>query len=152
VQAVNMGRLELGAIFSQVKLDESARRILRLMHDHGYWKAEVHAHPNRHEDTQQVDVEFQVTAGEPAHVGHLTVTGDPGLKDDEAAAICRMAPGKRVKGDLLPRAVTRLRRRYVKQQRLRAQITAGVPVFHAETNTVDYSFQIERGPVVDVRA
>jgi len=44
---VNMGRLELGAIFSQVKLDESARRILRLMHDHGYWKAEVHAHPNR---------------------------------------------------------------------------------------------------------
>ena len=152
IQAVNMGRLELGATFNEAKLQESVQRIVRLMHDHGYWKAEVHAHLTRHEDTQQVDVEFQIKPGDQAHVGRLSVSGDPALKDDEAAAICRMAPGRRVKGDLLPRAVNRLRRRYVRQHRLRAQITAGVPVFHPDTNAVDYSFQIERGPVVDVRA
>ena len=57
-----------------------------------------------------------------------------------------------MRGDLLQRAVARLRKRYVKQRRLRAQLTAGVPVFHPESNTVDYTFEVERGPVVDIRA
>ena len=31
-------------------------------------------------------------------------------------------------------------------------MTAGVPVFHPESNTVDYTFEVERGPVVDISA
>jgi outer membrane protein assembly complex protein YaeT len=151
-QAVNTGRLELGTLFTEEKLKDSKTRILRLLHDHGYWNAQVGATLHRHEDTQQVDVEFRVKAGEAARVGKLTVRGDPGLSAPEAVGICKMQPGKRVRGDLLQHAVARLRKRYVKQRRLRAQLTTGVPVFHAESNTVDYIFDVERGPVVDIRA
>jgi outer membrane protein insertion porin family len=151
-QVVNTGRLELGTQFTEEKLKESESRILRLLHDHGYWKAQVGATLHRREDTQQVDVEFQVNAGEAARVGKLTVHGDPSLSAEEAVEICRMQPGKRVRGDLLQRAVARLRKRYVKQRRLRAQLTAGVPLFRPESNTVDYTFTVERGPVLDIRA
>ena len=152
VQVISTGRLELGTLFSDAMLKDSESRILRLMNDNGYWKAEVSAKLYRHEDTQQIDVEFQVKAGEAARVGKLAVHGDPNLTADEATAICRMQPGRRVRGDLLQKAVARLRKRYVKQRRLRAQLTAGVPIFHAESNTVDYTFEVERGPVLDIRA
>jgi outer membrane protein insertion porin family len=150
-QVVSTGRLGLGTEFTEEKLKDSESSILRLLHDHGYWMAQVGAKLDRHEDTQQVDVQFQVVAGVPARVGELTVTGDPGLSAAEAVGICRMQPGTRVRGELLQRAVARLRKRYVQQRRLRAQLSAGVPVFHPESNTVDYSFEVERGPVVDIR-
>jgi outer membrane protein assembly complex protein YaeT len=152
VQVVNTGRLELGMLFTEAMLKDSESRILRLMQDNGYWRTEVDAKLNRHQDTQQVDVEFQVKPGEVARVGKLTVQGDPTLSADDALAICRMQPGKRVRGDLLQKAVARLRKRFIKQKRLRAQLTVGVPVFHAESNTVDYTFEVERGPVVDIQA
>jgi outer membrane protein assembly complex protein YaeT len=151
-QVVNTGRLDLGALFTDEKLKDSELRITRLLHDNGYWRAEVGVKLTRHEDTQQIDAEFQITPGEAAKVGKLTVKGDPTLSAADAVQICKMPPGVRVRGDLLQHAVARLRKRYVKQQRLRAQISAEVPVFHPETNTVDYNFEVDRGPVVDIRA
>ena len=99
-----------------------------------------------------MDVEFQVLAGEVARVGKLTVAGDPGLSPDAAAEVCRLHPGMRVRADLMQHALARLRKRYVKQRRLRAQLTAGLPLFQPESNTVDYSITVERGPVVEIRA
>ncbi|MGA3126044.1 MAG: POTRA domain-containing protein [Candidatus Korobacteraceae bacterium] len=151
-QVVNTGRLELGTLFTEENLEDSESRILHLLHDNGYWKAQVEAKLDRHEQTQQVDVEFHIAAGEVAHVGTLTVLGDPDLSAAEAEDICKLRPGTRVRGNLLQHAVARLRKRYVKQHRLSAQLSAGVPIFHAESNTVDYTFKVERGPVVDIRA
>jgi outer membrane protein assembly complex protein YaeT len=151
-QVVSTGRLELGAVFTEATLQDSETRILRLLHDDGYWTAKVDAKLTRHEDTQQMDVGFVVVAGPPAKVGKLTVTGDPDLTAAEAAVLCKLQPGTRVRGELLQRAVGRLRKRYGKQHRLRAQLSAGVPVFHPENKTVDYTIEVERGPVVDIRA
>jgi len=151
-QVVSTGRLELGALFTEAALKESEERIVRLMHDNGFWRAEVSAVLHRRVSTQQIDIEFQVKGGEPARVGTLTVTGDPQLTAEEAVKICRLHQGQRVRGNLLQRAVSRLRKRYVKQRRLRAQLHAGVPVFHPESNTVDFSFTVDRGPVVDIHA
>jgi outer membrane protein assembly complex protein YaeT len=151
-QVVSTGRLELGAPFTDEALQESENRILRLMHDNGYWRAQVSAALHPEPNSQQMNVEFQVKAGEAARVGKLKVNGDPHLSEEEAVKICRMQPGRRVRGELLQHAVTRLRKRYVKQRRLRAQLQAGVPAFHPESNTVDYSFSVDRGPVVDIHA
>jgi len=151
-QVVNTGRLELGKLFTEESLEDSESRILHLLHDYGYWKAEVQAKLNHHEQTQQVNVEFHIVAGEVALVGTLTVLGDPDLSAAEAIEICKLRPGMRVRGNLLQHAVTRLRKRYVKEHRLSAQLSAGVPIFHPESNRVDYTIKVERGPVVDIRA
>jgi outer membrane protein insertion porin family len=150
-QVVSTGRLDLGAVFTEEKLKDSESRIVRLLHDSGYWSAQVGAKLARHDDTQQVDVQFEVKAGVPARVGKLTVTGDAGLPAADAVAICRMQPGARVRRDMLQRAVARLRKRYMQQHRLEAQLTAEAPLFHPESNTVDYAIAVEPGPVVEIR-
>ena len=149
-QVVSTGRLELGTEFNEAKLKDSEDRILRLLRESGYWQAELHSELTRHEDTQQVDVHFRIQAGPQARMGKLAVTGDPTLSAEEAVLISHMKPGRLVKRELLQRGVERLRKRYVKQNRLRAELTAGLPVFHLESNTVDYSIQVDRGPVVDI--
>ena len=150
-QVVSTGRLELGSEFSEETLKDSESRIVRLFHDSGYWQARVHARQIRHEDTQQVDVQFRVMAGIPARVGKLTVSGDPALSEGEATVICKMQPGARVRRDMLQRAVARLRKRYQREHRLRAQLSAGLPQFYPESNTVDYAIKVEPGPVVDIQ-
>jgi outer membrane protein assembly complex protein YaeT len=149
-EVVNTGRLELGAQFTDEKLKDSEERILRLMHNNGYWQAQVGARLIHHEHTQEVDVEFDIAPGAPARVGKLTVTGDPELTPEDAVELCKLRPGIKARSGLLQHAESRLRKRYVRQHRLRAQLTAGVPGYHAESNTVDYSFAVERGPVVDI--
>ena len=91
--------LDLGAEFREEKLKDAENRILRLLQDEGYWAAKVDAKLARHEETQQMDVEFQVTPGTRARVGKLTVTGDPSLTSAEAMAICGMQPGARLRRD-----------------------------------------------------
>ncbi len=149
-QVVSTGRLELGTEFTETKLKDSEDQILRLLHDNGYWQAQLHPELTRHEDTQQVDVHFRIVAGPRARIGTLTVTGDPTLSAEQAVSISHMHPGRQVKREMLRRAVERLRKRYVRQDRLRAELTAGLPVFHPESNTVDYSIVVDRGPVVDI--
>lgn len=147
----NAARLDLGTLFSEEKIQSAQTRILRLLHDDGYWQATVTPTLQRQEEKQQVEVTFHVVVGTAAHVGRLSVSGDPTLSDEQAAELCKVHSGVRARSELLQRAANRMRKYYLKQRRLRAQLTVGVPVFHAASNTVDYSFQIERGPVVDIR-
>ncbi|MGC2211057.1 MAG: POTRA domain-containing protein [Candidatus Korobacteraceae bacterium] len=148
---VSSAGLELGAEFTEESLKDSEQRIALLLQRSGYWMAQVDAKLERHDETQQVDVEFHVAAGLPARVGKLMMTGDPALTSVGAVAICRLRPGARVRRDALQRAVARLRMHYMRQRRLAAQLTAGPPVFHPESNTVDYSIAVEPGPVVGIR-
>jgi outer membrane protein insertion porin family len=150
IQVVSTGRLELGSEFNEAKLKGSEERILRLLHDSGYWRAEVRSELQRHEEIQQVDVHFRIVPGPQARMGKLTVTGDPALSSEEAMRITHMRPGRHVRRELLQRGVERLRRRYVKQNRLRADVTAQPPVYRPENNTVDYSIAVDRGPVVEI--
>jgi outer membrane protein insertion porin family len=149
-QIISTGRLELGAQFTEAKLKDSEQRILRLLHEYGFWQAQVTENLFRHEDTQQVDVEFALVPGPPARIGKLTLTGDPNLSDAQAAEISKMQPGKAIRGEMLQRGTTRLRNHYARHKRLRAQITAGLPVFHPETNTVDYNIEVDPGPIVEI--
>jgi outer membrane protein assembly complex protein YaeT len=62
-----------------------------------------------------------------------------------------MQPGAPVRRNLVQRAMARLRKRYVQQHRLGAQITGEAPDYRPESNTVNYNIKVEPGPVVDIR-
>src|SRR5207253_5571742 len=48
------------------------------------------------------------------------------------------------------RALTRLRKHYQKQKRLEAQVSVTDRKYSAESNTLDYTFSVQRGPSVDI--
>ena len=70
---------------------------------------------------------------------------------DEVMEIARLHPGDRVTSSHLTRALQKLRRHFQREDRLEAQVTLTQREYHHESNTLDYTFAISRGPAVEVR-
>jgi outer membrane protein insertion porin family len=90
-----------------------------------------------------------VDIGEQAQVGGVTVTGKSGFSSNEVRDIARLHPGDTVTADRLNNGLQRLRKRYQKQSRLLAQVNAE-QVYKPQKNEVDYTLNIDPGPVVQI--
>ncbi|HZQ95974.1 MAG TPA: POTRA domain-containing protein [Candidatus Sulfotelmatobacter sp.] len=151
-QIVNASKLQLGELFTADKLNRALENIRQLMEENGYRRARVTAEDTSNPSTQQVDVLFHVTAGSQAHVGEVKVTGTSGLTADQVRELARMQAGERVTAARVSGSLQRLRKRFQKQNRALAQVSIAEQVYHPETNALDFTYQIEPGPVVLISA
>jgi outer membrane protein insertion porin family len=149
---VNASKFQLGELYALDKLDRALQNIRQLMQENGYYRARVTAESTSNPVTQQVNLLFHVTPGEPAHVGELKVTGTSGLPPAQVQDIARMNSGERITAARITNSLQRLRKRFQKQQRVLAQVSIAAQLYHPEKNAVDYTFQIEPGPVVVIYA
>ena len=149
-QMLHATRLTLGELFTEQKLADFVERMMHLLQQNGYFRAHIITEQIPRPDTQQMDLVFHVTPGEPARVGTVMVTGDSGLTTEQVEQIANLRPGRVIRDDVVARTLTQLRKTMTRQERLEARLTAESPVYHAGTNTADFSFQVVRGPVVDV--
>jgi len=149
-QLVNASKLGLGEQFTDQKVSAGIDAMQHLLQENGYYKAEIQPFYEWDATNQQVKVMFVVTPGEPAHVGKLEVTGNPGFTAAQISDIAKLHPGDRVTAAHLTRAVQKLKKKYQGEDRLGAQIAITQRLYHPETNTVDYTFDIDHGPKVSV--
>jgi len=147
-QIVNASKLQLGELYTHDKLKRALENVRQLMQENGYYRARVTAESTSDAATQQVDVLFHVTAGSAAHVGVVKVTGTSGLSSAEVQDIAHLNGGDRVTSNRVNDALRHLRKRFQKQARSLAQVTIAEQQYHAENNSVDFTFQIDPGPVV----
>jgi outer membrane protein insertion porin family len=147
-QIVNSSKLQLGELFSQDKLNRGLENIRQLMQENGYHRARVTAEETSNALTQQVDVLFHVSAGSPAHIGEVKVTGTSSLTVDELRRLARMESGDRVTANRVSNSLQRLRKRFQKQNRALAQVSIAEQKYHPESNALDFTYQIDPGPVV----
>jgi outer membrane protein assembly complex protein YaeT len=147
-QIVNASKLELGELYTQEKLQRALENIRQLMQEGGYYRARVTAESMSNAVTQQVDILFHITRGEQAHVGEVKVTGTSSLSSGEVERIAHMNPGDLVTVARVSGSLQRLRKRFQKQKRALAQVSIAEQSYHAERNAVDFTFQIDPGPVV----
>ena len=150
-QLVNASKLVLGEKFTDDKIKTAMEGMQRELQDDGYFKAVVKPFYEWDSRNQQVKVVFGVTKGASARVGAVLVTGSPGVTPGEIRDEARFHSGDRVSSARLTRALERLRKRYQKSGRLEAQVTVSSRVYHPQTNTVDYTFDIVSGPLVEVK-
>ena len=122
------------------------------MQEGGYYKARVTAESTSNAATQQVDILFHITPGAQAHVGEVKVTGASGLSVADVQRIAHMTPGDRVTSARVSGSLQRLRKKFQKQSRALAQVSIAEQPYHAETNAVDFTYQIDPGPVVVIYA
>lgn len=149
-QVVNASKLVLGTRFIQADLDRALANVQQLLRDNGYYRAEVKAQTTPHSDRQQMDVNFIMDPGPLARVGEVSVTGDPGYSKGQVEDMAKFHPGDEVSVQRTSNALDRLRKKYQKQSRLVAQISVPNRIYRPGTNTVDYTFNIQPGPKVDI--
>jgi len=151
-QIINASKFELGELYTQEKLARSIENVRQLMQENGYYQARVTAETTSNPATQQVNVLFHVTPAVQAHVGVMNVTGSSGLSPGEVESIAHMNPGDRVTAARVSDSLRRLRKRFQKQVRALAQVSIAEQKYHPETNSVDFTFQIDPGPEVVIFA
>lgn len=149
-QMVSASKLNLGEQYTDEKINTGIQSMQRTLQENGYYQATIR--PNYEWDTanQQVKVLFVVDLGKPARIGVINVGGSPGYTAEEIRKIAKLNSGKKVTADRLTRALQRLRKRYQKKDRLEAQVTLMQRQYHPDTNVLDYTFEINRGPLVEV--
>ena len=145
---VNASKLQLGELHTPEKMDRALENIRRLMQENGYYRARVTADTKPYAATQQVDITFHVVAGEAAHVGEVKVTGTANLSAEQISDLAHMKPGERVTAARVSNSLRRLRKRFQKQQRVLSQVSIAQQEYRPVSNSVDYTFQINPGPVV----
>lgn len=151
-QINNASKLELGELYTLEKLDRGLQNIRQLMQENGYYRAQVTAESTSNPATQQVDVLFHITPGEAAHVGEVKVTGASGLSPAEVRSIAHMNYGDRITAARVNSSLQRLRKKFQKQRRVLAQVSSAQQQYRPETNAVDYTYQVDPGPKIEIIA
>jgi outer membrane protein insertion porin family len=149
-QVANASKLQLGELLTLDKMQRALKNIQQLMAEDGYYHASVSQRETAHPENQQVDVVFLIVPGPQARIGQVTLTGDAGYSQAQVQDMARMHPGDRITADRVTKALQRLRKKYQKQNRLLAQVSIAERKYQPETNAVDYTFRIDRGPTVDI--
>ena len=151
-QIVNATKFDLGELFTRDKLNRALQNIRQLMQENGYYGSRVTAESTSHADTQQINILVHISAGQPAHIGEVKVTGHAKFSQGQVQDIARMHPGDRVTASRVTNSFQHLRKKFQKQHRALAQVSIAAQTYRPETNSVDYTFLIEPGPVVVVYA
>jgi outer membrane protein insertion porin family len=149
-QVVNASKLQLGELFTQEKLDRGLSNIKQLMEQNGYYRSNVTAEERPQPETQQINLQFRIMPGPQAKVGGVTATGQTGFSEGQIRDIAKMHSGDFVTVHRVSRALDRLRNKYQKQDRLLSQVAIASRTYRPETNTVDYAFEIQPGPKVQI--
>ncbi len=145
-------RLELGESFTAQELDQATEHLRSALERNGFHVPTVSVKTVPAGGRHLVDVIYTVNAGPQAKVGAVEAIGTTALTDQEFRKIAKLKQGSTVTANTVPRALTKLRKKYQKQNRLEATVRSGPETFDAATNSVNYQFQVNRGPVVRISA
>jgi outer membrane protein insertion porin family len=151
-QIVSSTKFELGEVYTPDRIERAQKNILQLMSDNGFYRASVTYEEHAHPDTDQMDILFRISPGPPASVGVVTVNGETGgYSKGQIEDIAKMHTGDRVTADRVTNSLQRIRKKYLKQKRLLAQVSIADRVYVPDTNKVDYTFLIAPGPTVEIQ-
>jgi len=150
-QVINASKLRLGELYTREKMDAALRAVQGVLQDNGFYQAKTADQEEFHPRTQQVDIHFRLIPGPSARVGQVAVRGEPGFSSEEVEDIARFHTGDELTGQKANKSLQRLRKQYQKDGRLEAQVAVAHQEYRAETNTLDYVFQLNQGPMVHIR-
>ena len=150
-QLVNGSKLQIGQEFDEDLVAAGIERMKKILSEDGYFVPTIRMDSSIDPQHQRIELSFIVDRGQHARVGQVIVKGDPGYPDGKIRGIAKLHPGQPVVASHLSRAFTRLHKKYQKNERLEAQVSMVDRNYHTDTNRLDYVFEINRGPIVDVR-
>ena len=149
-QLVAASQLDLGDVFSEDKVVSSIQRMKKIFADNGYYEATIKYHLEPNPQDGQMAIRFEATPGPQARVGKVTIEGDTGIAPGQGRSLTKLKAGDKVNAEHVTRALERLRKYYQKNAHLEAQVSLVSRQYDPETKQLDYVFQVEQGPTVNI--
>src|SRR5581483_6188689 len=147
--------------FDRNQLPRAENALLNFFQNNGYFKAKIQSETQLDDKNQLANVIFKITLGKRAKIGAVEIRGaDPA----ETARLLHsmrtlratltgssLKPGKPYTPARIKAAAALMRKFLAGQHRLANKIQQNPPQFHPDTNRADISFNVQVGPVVDIR-
>ena len=149
-QLESAAQLSPGTRFSQAKMERAMQQMRATLAQDGYYEPVITPAVKENAADQLVDVVFRVESGPQARVGSVEVTGDPGMSTAEFRRVARLRSGARVTRDTVNRALAGELKHYQRQNRMEAEIKLVSENYVASGRKVNFTFSVNRGPVVNV--
>ena len=144
-------QLNPGTAYSPSQVPAATTAIKQVLAQNGYYQPVVSVKTDRDDVGRQVNVTYTISVGPQARIGNVVVEGkDPGITLALFRKKGKLKPKTRVGRDTTSNALSNLRAVYQKQDRLEATVTLENSTYDAPTNTLNYTFQAEQGPIVKV--
>ncbi|HYA25486.1 MAG TPA: POTRA domain-containing protein [Terriglobales bacterium] len=143
-QIVNASKLTLGETFTEERLERALNNINLFMETSGYYRSATTAEERRDTNTQQIAITFHINPGPEARVGKVNVKCE-GCSPAEIQKIADLKSGNMITAQTTGNALERLRKRYQKRDRLLAQVRISERAYKPDSNTVDYTLEINPG-------
>jgi outer membrane protein insertion porin family len=149
-QLQRASQLEAGTRLNQAKMDRALNQMRATLEQNGYYQSKITQTVTPHPDQQLADISFLVVSGPRVRVGTIAVSGDSGMSLEEFRHYAHLRAGVIVDHDTANRALNGVLRQYQHQDRLEAEVKLESASYDPKTNTVNYRFTANRGPVVKV--
>jgi outer membrane protein insertion porin family len=147
--------------YDQARIPVAKAALLRFLQHNGYFQAQVNVAPQIDDAHQLVNIIFSVTMGKQARIGSVNVQGSGNSEQTWLLGKTRslrarftgglLKPGKPYSPERISAATKLIKRSLVQQHRLASKVHETPPQYHADTNRVDVSFNVEVGPLVMIR-
>jgi len=144
-------KLNPGAAFADSDIATGEEGIKQSLASNGYFEPKIAEKSQVDDANKQINVTYTVDTGPQARIGKLTLEGqDPGFTPEQFRSEAKLKEGKKVNRDTISNALSRLRSRYQKRDRLEGAAALHQQTYNPERKQVDYDFTASQGPLVKV--
>ncbi len=144
-------KLNPGTSYTPSKVDQSEQLLQDTLHENGFYQGNIQRTEQADPANSQVNIFYQINPGKPARVGDVKVDGTPGMSTQQFRKTGKLKENSKVTRNTVNRALSRLRKRYDKQQRWAGNVTLESSQYQPPVNHLNYQFNAKEGPVVKVQ-
>jgi outer membrane protein assembly factor BamA len=144
-------QLQPGTAYSTNKATLAVPGVMTTLQNNGYYRGQIATTTVLDRENALVELNFEVTPGNPARVGGVNLTGESGLTEKEFRKRGKLKRNSKVNRNTVSRALSNLRKHYTRQERLAATVTLTSKDYVEPTNHLDYTFLAHQGPLVTVK-
>jgi outer membrane protein assembly factor BamA len=144
-------KLNPGSPYATGDAQAAVESMKQVLIQNGYYQPVIAVKTEQDDAGQQMNVTYTVAVGPQARVGTITLNGqNPGVSVKDFRKKGKLKPRTKVGRDTTSSALTNLRDYFQKRNRLEATVTLRQSTYDPATNTVNYTFAVEQGPIVKV--
>lgn len=156
-QLNNETKLQFGNLYTKPQGQLAVASIQNLLRENGYFRADVQLRENPDPSTGNIDLRFDATTGkrarfsQPAFLGQTQFTPEKLVSTTKWQSLFPTRKFREVTAERVQKGLERLRKQYLKKDRLLAKVTLSSLAFDDAANSVRPIVTIDAGPRVRIR-